>query len=268
MRCRRRKWLWAFVPPAESLSDRHASVSGERALRGLRLGRGGGALGCLACGSSLGHIREAREEVIPTFGVARDRFLRQAAVDETQARPRSHRLQVELYRARSGRDHLVTFPAPGEDDAPIAHDLDVLAGRDVLRTPELDAEPAVPARLELREAALPSDVLDGIGEQAEDGLRRRVDRDHALNDFRVEGHASWTSSAALRVPRRPSAYANSRTRRPRGTPRAGRWSPAAPGTGALSRRAARSPDRPLSEREGAARSPGGLRQSVARCRRR
>src|SRR5437762_11535848 len=115
MRCRRLKWLWAFVPPAESLSDRHASVSGERALRGLRLGRGGGALRCLAGGSSLGHVGETREEIIPTFGVARDRFLRQAAVDETEACPRSHWLQVELAGARSGRAHLVTSPAPRAD---------------------------------------------------------------------------------------------------------------------------------------------------------
>src|SRR6267143_1042903 len=221
MRCRRRKLLWAFVPPPKSVGDRHASVSDERALRGLRLGRGLGVLRCLARRSSLGHVGESREEVVPTFGVARDRFLRQPAMDEPEASPRSHRLKVDLDRARSWRDHLVTFPTPGEDDAPITDDLDVLAGRDVLRTWELDAERAAAPRLELGEPALPSDVLHRIGQEAKDGLGRRVDGDHPLNDFRVEGHASVTSSAALRAPRRPSAYANSRTRRPRGMPRAG-----------------------------------------------
>src|SRR5437764_14774100 len=34
--------------------------------------------------------------------------------DQTEAGPRSHRLEVDLDRARSGRDHLVAFPAPGE----------------------------------------------------------------------------------------------------------------------------------------------------------
>lgn len=91
-------------------------------------------------------------------------------MDETEASARSHRLKVYLDRARSGRDHLVTFPAPSEDNAPIAHDLDVLAGGDVLRAPELDAEPATRTRLELGEPALPADVLDRIGQQAKDGL--------------------------------------------------------------------------------------------------
>src|SRR5256885_16048672 len=224
--------------PSTTRITRPTYASGWREAQPLRDRSRAGLRGFLRR-AALGHVGQSRHEVIPTFAVARDRGLRQSAVDQTEACPRSHRLQVDLDRARSGRDHLVAFPAPREDHAPIAHDLDVLAGRDVLRTPELDAEPAAAARLELREAAFPSDVLDGIGEQAEDGLRRRVDRDHALNDFRVEGHASWTSSASLRVPRRPSAYANSRTRRLRGTPRAGRWSRAARGTGAWSRRAAR-----------------------------
>src|SRR5207249_11545113 len=119
MRCRRRKWLWAFVPPPKSLSERHASVSGGRALRGLRLGRGLGVLRCLARRSSLGHVGETREEVVPTFGVARNRLLRQPAMHETEAGPRSHRLKIDLDGARSRRNHLVAFPAPREDHAPI-----------------------------------------------------------------------------------------------------------------------------------------------------
>src|SRR5439155_22008094 len=140
--------------------------------------------------------------------------------------------QVDLDRARSGRDHLVSFPAPGEHHAPVADDLDVLPRGDVLGARKLDSEFAARPRLELREPALPPNVLHRIGQEAKDRLRRGVDRDHALNDFRVEGHASWTSSAALRARRRPSAYGRSPTRTPRVRPRAGRWAPAATGTGA------------------------------------
>src|SRR5881296_3141164 len=194
--------------PSQSLSERHASFSGWRALRRLRFGRIHMTLslrvglGCLARRPSLGHVREAREEVVPALAVARDRALRQSAVDQTETSPRAHRLQVDLDGARPGRDRFVTFPAPGEHDAPAGDDLDVLSGGDVLAARELDAEPAARPRLELGERALPSDVLDRIGEEAEDGLRRRVDGDHPLNDFRVDGHA-LTSSVAPRARRRP-----------------------------------------------------------------
>src|SRR6185312_13562343 len=99
--------------------------------------------------SSLGNVGEARKEVVPTLAVTGDRFLRESSMNETQERPRSHRLEVDLDCARSGRDRLVTFPAPGEHDATITNDLDVFAGRDVLCAWELDAERTVAPRLEL-----------------------------------------------------------------------------------------------------------------------
>ena len=120
--------------------------------------------------TSLGDVGQAREEVIPSHGVARDRFSRQPAVDKTKTRPRSHQLKIDLDRARSGRDHLVSFPAPREDDATVADDLDVLARDDVLRACELHAERAVRPGLELGEPAFPTDVLDRVRQEAEDGL--------------------------------------------------------------------------------------------------
>src|SRR5438309_5514799 len=197
-----------YLPP-QSVSDRCARVSGERALRGLRFGRGHMSLSLrigvrrYARRSSLGHVRETWKEVVPAFGVARDRGLRQPAVNESQTSARSKRREVDLDRARSGRDHLIALPAPGEHDAPAGDDLDVLPGGDVLGARELDAEPATRSRLELGEPALPRDVLHRIGQKAKDRLRCGIDGDYPLNDFRVEGHASLTSSVVPRARRRP-----------------------------------------------------------------
>src|SRR2546423_11265730 len=76
-----------YLPP-QSVSDRCARVSGETALRGLRFGRGHMSLSLrvgvrrFARRSSLGHVRETWKEVVPAFGVARDRGLPQTPVDE------------------------------------------------------------------------------------------------------------------------------------------------------------------------------------------
>src|SRR4051812_1545861 len=83
-----------------SLSDRHASVSDGRALRGLRLGRARLSLRCFSRLSFLGHVGETREEEVPALGVACDRLLRESAMDETEKRSRPHRLEVDLDGAR------------------------------------------------------------------------------------------------------------------------------------------------------------------------
>src|SRR5687768_13458300 len=67
--------------------------------------------------TALGDVREAREEVVPTFGVGRDGLLRQAAVHEPKARSLSVRLEVDLDGAGAWRHQGVVFPAPGEHHA-------------------------------------------------------------------------------------------------------------------------------------------------------
>ena len=45
-------------------------------------------------------------------------------MDEPKASACPERREVDLDGARTGRDRVVTFPAPGEDDAAIGDDLD------------------------------------------------------------------------------------------------------------------------------------------------
>src|SRR2546422_8506422 len=168
MRCRRRKCCWAFVPPAGK--PERLPCPGQRREGVTRVAVrswSGVALRIrslrFAGRSSLGNVCQARHEVVPPLGVARDSSLRQSTVDETKTSPGSHRLKVDLDRARSGWDHLVTLPAPGEHHAATGDDFDVLACGDVLRARELDAEPTARSRVELRELSLPANVLDRIG---------------------------------------------------------------------------------------------------------
>src|SRR5207248_356079 len=138
------------------------------------------------------------------------RRLGRSAVDETELRARSGRLEVDLDPARSRRDVLVALPAPGEHDAPVRDDLDVLPGRDVLAVGEVDPERAARTRLQLGEASLPLHVLDRIGQEPKDGLRARGDGDDFLDDVRVDGHAcssllmrGWTASMTFAATARP-----------------------------------------------------------------
>src|SRR5262249_53940012 len=88
-------------------------------------------------------LREPRQVVVPTLAVGARRLLvREAAVDEGQARPGPGRLELDLDRARSRRDELrpaaSLLPAPGVDQPPGRVDLDELAARDA---PRDDAHP-------------------------------------------------------------------------------------------------------------------------------
>src|SRR5437879_3667109 len=94
---------------------------------------------CFARLATRGDVNHTREEVIPSFGVARDRAIWQSAVDEPEARAGSSGLEIDLDGARSGRDHLVPFPAPGAHTAPVPDDLGVLPSRDVRRARAPDA---------------------------------------------------------------------------------------------------------------------------------
>src|SRR5207249_11723248 len=111
----------------------------------------------------------------------------------------------------------------------------------------------------LRDLSLPADVLAGVGQEPENGLRPCRDGDDLLNCLCVYGHDG--SPFALPAPLPASTGAGSRPNRTQGRRAAPRCSQAAPDTGASCRSASQSPGPPPSARVGAARSPDGSRRS-------
>src|SRR6266850_4578061 len=233
----------------------------------LSLRLGSHVMRCVRPGvAALGHVREAREEVIPALGVRRERALRQVAVHQAQARSLAHRFEVDFDGARAGWHDRAALPAPGEYHSAIRHDLDEFAVDGALVFGEIDAEVAAGPRLEVRELALPADVLVRVGQQPEDGLRPRGDGDDLLNCLCVYGHDG--SPFVLPAPPPASGGAGSRPSRTQGMRAAARCFRAAPGTGVWCRSVARSRGPPPSARAGAARSLDGSRRSGWRSRRR